>query len=109
MGNSEIDVEELPRYVEREPKKEELDVEKKEKRAIKVRQFAGQEPTIVWINPEWTVAKVERKLSNAWRKNPRATRLCLNGKPLPRNAKFADLPQTEGKILDTVPEHPVGA
>lgn len=104
-----IDVKELPTYVEGETEKVELESKKKNKIAIKVRQFAGQEPTIVWINPDWTVAQVEKKLSDAWRKNPRATRLCLNGKPLPRNAKFADLPQTEGKILDTVPEHPVGA
>jgi hypothetical protein len=109
MKMSEIDVEELPQYVEAEPETEGSSKEKEEKIAIKVRQFAGQEPTIVWINPEWTVAEVEKRLARAWNKNPRATRLCLDGDPLPKNARFSELQHAQGKILDTVPEHGVGA
>jgi hypothetical protein len=101
-----IDVEELPKYVDVEEKPENR---KKGKMAIKVRQFAGQEPTLVWIDPEWTVAEVEQKLAQKWGKSPRATRLAVGGKPLPREAKFANLsPQIEDKVLDTIAVHPVG-
>jgi hypothetical protein len=104
----DIDVEELPEYVETEPKKEETD--KKERMVIRVRQFPTQEPVIVRIKPEWTVEYVENKLAKAWNKSPRATRLALNGKPLPKKARFSNLaPQIQGKVLDTIAEHTVGA
>lgn len=101
-----IDIEELPKYIETEGRPENR---KKGKMAIKVRQFAGQEPVLVWIDPEWTVAQVEEKLAQKWDKSPRATRLSLEGRPLPREAKFINLsPQLEGKVLDTIAVHPVG-
>jgi hypothetical protein len=104
----EIDVEELPKYIETEPKKE--GTEKKEKMVIRVRQFPTQEPFIVRIEPEWTVKQVEEKLAEAWNKSLRATRLALNGDPLPEKARFVDLaPQIQGKVLDIVAEHTVGA
>jgi hypothetical protein len=108
MDGMELDVEELPEYVETEPEKEET--EKKERMVIRVRQFPTQEPVIVRIKPEWTVEYVENKLAKAWNKNPRATRLALNGKLLPREARFVELaPQIQGKVLDTIAEHIVGA
>lgn len=105
-----MDVEELPEYVEKEEKEEEKEEsEKQKKMPIKIRQFRGQEPTQIWIDPKWTVEQVEKKLAKAWKKNPRACRLALNGRPLPQKQKFTNLSsKIEGKVLETIADHPVG-
>jgi hypothetical protein len=104
--SEEIDVRalELPKYAANEPSDP-------GKVSLRIREFPGDAPVAVRVNPDWTVDDVERKFARAGQKNPQSVRLTVNGQPLPKNTKIANLsPQVLSgeQILDAVPEHPVG-
>jgi hypothetical protein len=102
--SEEMDVRALepPRYVE-EPSDKKV--------TLRIREFPGAAPVTVRVDPDWTVNDVERKYAKAEQKNPQSVRLTINGQPLPKNTKIANLPShvlSGEQIVDAVPEHGVG-
>jgi hypothetical protein len=103
--SEEMDVRALepPRYVE-EPSDS-------KKVTLRIREFPGAAPVTVRVDPQWTVNDVERKYAKAEQKNPRSVRLTIDGQPLPKDTRIANLPSqilSGEQVIDAVPEHGVG-
>ncbi len=104
--SQEIDVSELelPKYLG-------ADQSDSTKVLLKIREFPGSAPDTVKADPQWTLGDVERKFAKAKEKNPQSVRLTVNGTPLPKDMKIANLsPQIlrGEQVLDAVPEHGLG-
>jgi len=103
---SELDVRDLepPRYTVG-------DHNSRGKVSLKIREFPGAAPVTIQVDENWTVDHAERKFARAKEKNPQSVRFTVNGQPLPKDTKIANLsPQVLSglQIIDAAPEHSLG-